>query len=125
MVILLNAATPQTRKESVVEQLATQAQGLAIFIFIYGAVWAFGVPAWMRYPDKEMQDFYPIFAVLNSTSGAFLFCFLGLSSGKFRDAMFGQARKKRDQLMALQFTVMSGLIQDDENEDDQTKKTKP
>ena len=102
MVIVFNLATPQTRKDSVVEQLASQGQGLVIVVFLFACTWGFAFPAFMRFPDIETADFYPIFALLNSWLGVFLFCFMGLGSKKFRDALMGQARRV-SQISALHF----------------------
>jgi len=48
LVILFNTATPQTRKDSVMEQLSTQSYGLAVVVFIHALTWVFGYPALMR-----------------------------------------------------------------------------
>ena len=41
-----------------------------------------------------MADFYPIHAIGLTWIGLFVFCFLGLTSKKFRMATMGQARQK-------------------------------
>ncbi len=92
LIILINTATPQTRKDSVMEQLATQAYGLSVVVFLHAITWVFAYPAFNHFPDYDLANFYPIFAILDAWTGAFVFCLLGLSSRKFRGAMFGQAR---------------------------------
>lgn len=42
-----------------------------------------------RFPGTELPDFYPIFVVLNSWSGFFIFCLLGVMSTPFRTSLFG------------------------------------
>ena len=60
-VIIFNISTPQTRKDSVVEQLSSQGTGLTIMVMIFGMTWGFAFPAYIRFPDKETPDFFPIF----------------------------------------------------------------
>lgn len=93
LIVLLNAATPRTRKDSVVEHLAPQGQGLAVIVFLFGITWGFGYQSFIRQPDVEMPDFYPIFCILFSWMGVFFLCFLGFSSKRFRNAMLGRGRK--------------------------------
>ena len=52
--------------------------------FVFCMTWWFGYPAYIRDPNKETPDFYPIFMVLNSWSGVFVFCLLGIVSKPFR-----------------------------------------
>jgi len=88
-VIIFNISTPQTRKDSVVEQLSSQGTGLTIMVMIFGMTWGFAFPAYVRFPDKETPDFFPIFQVLNAWSGVFVVLFLGMSSSRFRAVLFG------------------------------------
>lgn len=88
-VIIFNISTPQTRKDSVVEQLSSQGTGLTIMVMIFGMTWGFAFPAYIRFPDKETPDFFPIFQVLNAWSGVFVMIFLGMSSSRFRAGLFG------------------------------------
>ena len=72
-----------------VEQLTSQSTGLTIMVMIYGMTWGFAFPAYIRFPDKETPDFFPIFQVLNAWSGVFVMLFLGMSSSRFRAGIFG------------------------------------
>merc|ERR1712241_1392266 len=45
--------------------------------------------AYIRFPDKETPDFFPIFQVLNAWSGVFIMFFLGMSSSRFRAGLLG------------------------------------
>merc|ERR1712106_761108 len=83
-VVIFNASTPQTRKEDVVEDLQVQGQGLAITNFLFVMVWVFAYPAYIKFPGKEMRDFYPVFTLFNAWMGLIIFIFLGLSSKRFR-----------------------------------------
>merc|ERR1719228_2574239 len=83
-VVIFNASTPQTRKEDVVEDLQVQGQGLAITNFLFVMVWVFAYPAYIKFPRKEMRDFYPVFTLFNAWMGLVIFIFLGLSSKRFR-----------------------------------------
>merc|ERR1719341_1325750 len=83
-VVLFNASTPQTRKEDIVEDLQVQGQGLAITNFLFCMVWVFAYPAYIKFPGKEMRDFYPVFTLFNAWMGLIIFIFLGLSSKRFR-----------------------------------------
>ena len=88
-IITFNISTPQTRKDSVVEQLSSQSTGLTIMVMIYAMTWGFAFPAYIRFPDKETPDFFPIFQVLNAWLGVFVMIFLGMSSSRFRAGIFG------------------------------------
>lgn len=101
-IIILNVTSPQTRKDSIIDQLANQSTGLAMFVFYFTMTWGFAYPAYIRQPDLENANFYPIFAILNSWSGIFIFCFLGLSSQRFRRALIGQARSRVRELATRQ-----------------------
>ena len=89
--VIFNASTPQTRKESVVEDLQSQGQGLAITNFLFCMVWLFAYPAYIKFPGVEMTNFYPVFTLFNAWMGVIIFIFLGLSSGRFRDVLTGSA----------------------------------
>ena len=83
-VVLLNGSAPQTRKEDVVEDLQVQGQGLAITNFFFVMVWLFAYPAYIKFKNEEMRDFYPVFTLFNAWMGLIIFVFLGLSSKRFR-----------------------------------------
>ena len=89
-VIIFNISTPQTRKDSVVEQLSSQGTGLTIMVMIFAMTWSFAFPAYLRFPDRETPDFFPIFQVLNAWSGVFVMIFLGMSSSRFRAGLLGR-----------------------------------
>ena len=40
--------------------------------------------AHIKFPGKEMRDFYPVFTLFNAWMGLIIFIFLGLSSKRFR-----------------------------------------
>ena len=83
-VVIFNSSTPQTRKEDVVEDLQVQGQGLAITNFFFVMVWLFAYPAYIKFKNEEMRDFYPVFTLFNAWMGLIIFVFLGLSSKRFR-----------------------------------------
>ena len=85
--IVINLTTPKTRRESIIDQLTSQGQGLAIAVFIFTLTWSFAYPTYIRFPDLELPDFYPIFMLLNSWYGVVIFVFLGIVSGKYRAAL--------------------------------------
>jgi hypothetical protein len=60
--------------------------------FVFCMTWWFAYPAFIRDPNQEMVDFYPIFSVLNSWTGVFVFCLLGVVSKPFRKTLFGGGR---------------------------------
>jgi hypothetical protein len=68
----------------VVEDLQVQGQGLFITNFFFVMVWLFAYPAYIKFPGKEMRDFYPVFTLFNAWMGLIIFLFLGLSSKRFR-----------------------------------------
>ena len=77
----------KTRRESAIDQLTAQGQGLSITVFIFAMIWGFAYPTYVRFPDAENPDFFPIFMLLNSWFGVVIFTFLGVASKKFRDAV--------------------------------------
>lgn len=84
LIVIVNLTTPQTRRESIIDQLASQGRGMVITVFIWTITWYFGYPTYIRYPDHELPDFYPIFIILFSWFGVVMFIFLGLTSARFR-----------------------------------------
>jgi hypothetical protein len=92
-VFLINLSFTQTRKCNVVEALAPKGQGLATTSFIFSLTWMFAYFAYWHEPDLERADSYPIFQLLNSWVGVFIFCFMGLGTKKFRNVF----RCKEDQ----------------------------
>ena len=78
LVFLVNLSIPQTRKDNVVETLGAKGQGLATTSFIFCLTWTFAYFAYWHEPDIEKADFYPIFQLLNSWIGVFIFCFIVL-----------------------------------------------
>ena len=61
-----------------------QGQGLAITNFFFVMVWLFAYPAYIKFKNEEMRDFYPVFTLFNAWMGLIIFVFLGLSSKRFR-----------------------------------------
>ena len=94
-VFLINLSFTQTRKCNVVEALAAKGQGLAITSFIFTLTWLFAYFAYWHEPDIEKADSYPIFQLLNSWIGVFIFCFMGLGTKKFRN-IFKCKQNQRD-----------------------------
>ena len=92
-VFLINLSFTQTRKSNIVEALAAKGQGLATTSFIFSLTWMFAYFAYWHEPDLERADSYPIFQLLNSWVGVFIFCFMGLGTKKFRNVF----RCKEDQ----------------------------
>ena len=68
-------------------------------VFIHSATWGFSYPAFIRFPDIELSDFYPIFTVLNSFTGVFLFAFMGLGDPRFRKAIMAQSMRQKNLMM--------------------------
>ena len=50
-------------------------------------VWLFAYPAYIKFPGKELRDFYPVFSIFNSWMGLIILIFLGLSSKRFRHVL--------------------------------------
>ncbi len=101
LIVLFNLATPQTRRDGVIDHLASMAQGLCIVVFIHSATWGFSYPAFVRFPDLELKNFYPIFLILNSFMGMFLFAFMGLGCKRFRKALLSQSQKRVRSLLIV------------------------
>ena len=46
-----------------------QGQGLVLAGFYFCFTWLFAYPALLRFPDREIPDFYPIFIMLHTWDG--------------------------------------------------------
>ena len=82
---MFNLSTPQTRKIGVVDKLESQGQSLTVLVFLSCVNWGFAFPSYMRYPDVENPNFYPIFKIINAWFGLFIFAFMGLFSPHYRN----------------------------------------
>ena len=91
MIIMFNLSTPQTRKIGVVDKLESQGQSLMVLVFLSCVNWAFAYQSYMRYPDVENPNFYPIFKIINAWFGLFIFAFMGLFSPHYRTEVLGGA----------------------------------
>ena len=79
----VNFANPQTRKDSTVDSLVARGYGLSALCLMFAMAWTFGYFAHIREPDLERPDFYPIFQLINSWTGAFILFFAALPDKKF------------------------------------------
>ena len=93
-VIVCNISAPRTRRESVIDQLTSLGSGLAIFVFIHALTWCFAAPTYLRYPDSEVPDFWPIYALLLSWMGLSVLVFLGVGSKNFRGVIMGVVKNR-------------------------------
>ena len=91
LIVMFNLSTPQTRKIGVVDKLEAQGQSLTVLVFLSCVNWVFAYNAFMRYPDVEKAHFYPIFKVINSWFGLFIFAFMGLFSSHYRTEVFASS----------------------------------
>ena len=114
----INLSTPQTRRESKIDALAPQVHGLFGITFIFSITWTFGYFAYIRDPDAEILNFYPIFHLINSWIGVFIFCFLGVISQKFRDALL---RKKMSKKSKYRVGELNDISEDEEDIEDVTE----
>lgn len=92
--VLCNIATPAMRKHSIVAEISSIAYGLLVMVLLYALTWSFSPLAYISFAGKEFPDFYPVFQVLNSLTGIFLFLLLGICSKRFRAVITGKAGKK-------------------------------
>ncbi len=92
--VVLNASTPRTRKDSVVDHLTSLANGLAIVVFYFFLMWMFAYWALLQFPGVEMDNFYPIFGLMVSWLGVLMFIFLGMASLRFRMCLVGKAKDR-------------------------------
>lgn len=92
--VLCNIRTPAMRKHAIVEEVSSIASGLLVLLLLYALTWSFSPVAYINFPGKEFPDFYPVFQVMNSFTGIFLFICLGIGSKRFRAVMTGRAGKK-------------------------------
>ena len=90
VIVVCNMSTPAMRKESIVEELGSIAKGMVLLVLLFTLTWSFAPPAYIHFPGSEMPDFYPVFQVLNSFTGVYVFMFLGVGSTRFRVVIAGQ-----------------------------------
>lgn len=91
-IVVCNMTAPRTRRDGVIDHLAPICTGLVITAFVFSFIWLFAYPTFMRFPDLENPDFYPIFIILQSWFGVVIFAFLALGSPHFRKAMLTQVQ---------------------------------
>jgi len=117
MVVVMNIRTPAMRKESFVEEMSSLAIGIFFFMFLVSLTWGMAPLAYIRFPGLELPDFYPAFQVLNSFSGIFFFCCLGVGSKRFRIALMNQQEARRLELIkqARGFDDTAPILDDDVN----------
>ena len=84
MLTLCNIRSPAMRKQTISEDIMAMSSGLLIFIFLFSLTWSFTPVAYINFPGKELPNFYPIFQIMNSFTGIFLFCCVGIGSQRFR-----------------------------------------
>ena len=95
--MLCNIKTPAMRKHTIVEEISSIVSGLLVLIILFALTWVLSPLAYINFPGKEFPDFYPVFQVLNSFTGIFLFICLGIGSKRFRAVITGRVGKKVSQ----------------------------
>ena len=117
-IFLVNLSFTQTRKSNIVEALAAKGQGLAICTFIFTLTWMFAYYAYWHVPDLERADSYPIFQLINSWIGVFIFCFMGLGTKKFRNIFRCKEEQRSNKLKYLIGDLRTRDAEDIENRRD-------
>ncbi len=100
VIVVINMTAPNTRREIFVDQLAAQGQGLCLVALMHALTWAFAYPAYAHFPDQDVTDFWPIFALLASWMGFVILVFMGFVSMKFRAAIIGFIKGRKEAYMA-------------------------
>lgn len=100
IIVICNLATPAIRKSSILEELSSISSGLIAMVFFYCITWALGPLAYIRFPDLAIPDFFPVFQVLNSWLGVFVFVLLGLCSTRFRVVLAGTVKNRQASILA-------------------------
>nr|XP_040582260.1 uncharacterized protein LOC121130583 [Lepeophtheirus salmonis] len=95
VIILCNNSSPETRKDSMIDDLRSMSTGIVAMTYFVTVIWAFAYFTIIRHPREEMKDFYPIFWVFTSLLGVLAFAFLGLSSNQISDVLFGNFHSNR------------------------------
>ena len=117
-IFLVNLTFTQTRKSNIVDALAAKGQGLAICTFMFTLTWVFAYYAYWHVPDLERADFYPIFQLINSWIGVFVFCFMGIGTKKFRNIFRCKEEQRSSKLKYLIGDLRSRDADDIENRRD-------
>ena len=117
-VFLINLSFTKTRKCNVVEALAPKGQGLATTSFLFTLTWMFAYFAYWHEPDIEKADAYPIFQLLNSWIGVFIFCFMGLGTKKMRNIFRCKENQRDNKLKYLIGDLRNKDAEDIENRRD-------
>ncbi len=90
LIVVCNLSTPAMRKKSIAEEMGSIARGLLFLVLLFALTWSFAPLAYIKFPGKEMPDFYPAFQIANSIQGIVVFLFIGLGSTRFRTVLAGQ-----------------------------------
>ncbi len=94
LIVVINMTTPKLRREYLVDQFTPIGHGMTLTATIFAMIWGFAYPAFMRHPDIEILNFYPIFVVLNSWFGVIFVFALILGSKRFRMIVLCKERRK-------------------------------
>jgi hypothetical protein len=100
-------ATPKLRKEKLVDQFSPQARATIFVVFIFAMIWSFGYPAYMRYPDIDIDNFYPIFQVLNSWYGFIYFIGYAVGSDKFKGIILCRRNRVSSKTYSMKTSLYS------------------
>merc|ERR1719336_1170244 len=84
LVVLFDKANPKTRRVGVVDRLQQEATGLIALVLIASIQWAAAYVAFIRHPNLELPNSYPLFKIITSYYGFFTFGCLGLASRHYR-----------------------------------------
>jgi hypothetical protein len=121
MVIVLNITAPRTRREGAIDQLTSQGRGLSISIFMHSLTWMFAFPTFIRFPNSDVLDFWPIYILLNAWMGVVLFVFLGPVSRNFRLAILSWCKKSKAK--GDEFFSGIGFLNDDDDDNSTSHRT--
>jgi len=99
VIVICNLATPAIRKSSILEELSSVSSGLIAMVVFYCLTWAFGPLAYIRFPDRAIPDFFPVFQVMNSWLGVFVVVLLGFCSTRFRVVLSGSVKSRQKSIM--------------------------
>ena len=64
IIVICNLSTPAIRKSSLLEELGSISSGLIGLVIFYCFTWSFGPLAYIRFPQLEIPNFFPIFQVM-------------------------------------------------------------
>ena len=86
-VACLDYATAPIRFKNSASRIRTLVWAFAVIFILYATGWISGCLFYIRWFQKDITNYYPLFAILNAFSGVFMVTILGFTCDKFKRSL--------------------------------------